>query len=147
MTNATLSAFKVTKTDFVNNIKESKKIELGFGYSYNVKYSNQNTCIGELTAKVTDKTNPEEFSITVTATGVFKFKDGATKEILHVETYNDLFPYMRAFVTTLTSNAGIPPIILPFIDISKKEIYRFEMGKNGQTPPTPDEFINPYDKQ
>lgn len=145
MTNASLTAFKVTSVDFSNNIKESKKIELGFGYSYNVKYSNQNTCIGELTAKVSDKTNPDEFKITITATGVFKFKDGATKEVLHVETYNDLFPHLRAFVTTLTSNAGIPPIILPFIDISKKEIYRFEMGKNSNKAPSPDDFINPYD--
>ena len=43
MTNATLMAFKTTKVDFVNNIKENKKIELGFSYSYNVKYSNKNT--------------------------------------------------------------------------------------------------------
>ena len=144
MTNASLTGFKVTGVDFTNNIKESKKIELGFSYSYNVKYSNQNTCIGEFTAKVSDKTNPDEFRITVVATGVFRFKEGATKELLHVETYNDLFPHIRAFVTTLTSNAGIPPIIIPFIDISKKEIYRFEMGKNGKTP-TADDFINPFD--
>lgn len=147
MTNATLIAFKTTKVDFVNNIKESKKIELGFGYSYNVKYSNKNTCIGEFTAKVTDKTTPDEFSITVTATGVFRFKEGTAKELLHVETYNDLFPHMRAYITTLTANAGIPPIFMPFIDISKKEIYRFEMGKNGQNPPSADDFINPYGKQ
>ena len=88
----------------------------------------------------------EEFSITVTATGIFNFKEGTAKEVLHVETYNDMFPHMRAFVTTLTSNTGIPPIIIPFIDISKQEIYRFEMGKNGQMP-NPDDFINPHDKQ
>lgn len=146
MTNATLTGFKVSKAEFENNIKANKKIELGFGYSYNVKYSNQNTCIGELTAKITDKTAPDEFKITVTATGVFRFKEGTAKEVLHVETYNDMFPYMRAFITTLTSNAGIPPIIIPFIDISKKEIYRFEMGKNGQMP-SADDFINPHSNQ
>ena len=146
MTNASLSGFKVTNVQFANNIKENKKIELGFSYSYNVKYSNKNTCIGELTAKVTDKQNPDEFFITVTSTGVFRFKDGTAKEVLHVETYNDLFPHIRAFITTLTSNAGIPPIIIPFIDISKKEIYRFEMGKNGNTPSV-DDFINPYDNK
>lgn len=145
MVNATLGTFKVTKADFVNDIKESKKIELGFGYSYNVKYSNQNTCIGEFTAKITDKSNPDEFKIIVTATGIFRFKEGTAKEVLHVETYNDLFPYVRSFVTTLTSNAGVPPIIIPFIDISKKEIYRFEMGKNSNNPnPSVDDFINPY---
>lgn len=146
MTNATLSGFKVSKAEFENNIKSNKKIELGFSYSYNVKYSNQNTCIGELTAKITDKTAPDEFRITVTATGVFRFKEGTAKEVLHVETYNDMFPYMRAFISTLTSNCGIPPITIPFIDISKKEIYRFEMGKNGQMP-SADDFVNPFDKQ
>lgn len=147
MTNATLLAFKTSKVDFQNNIKENKKIELGFSYSYNVKYSNKNTCIGELTAKVTDKSAPDEFSITVAATGIFRFKDNTTKEVLHVETYNDLFPHMRAFISTLTATAGIPPVMIPFIDISNKEIYRFEMGKNQQNPPSVDDFINPYDNR
>ena len=146
MLNASLAGFKVTNVQFSNNIKENKKIELGFSYSYNVKYTNQNTCIGELTAKVNDKENPDAFNINVTATGIFRFKEGTAKEVLHVETYNDLFPHVKAFVTTLTSNAGIPPVIIPFIDISKKEIYRFEMGKNGKAP-TADDFINPYDNK
>lgn len=146
MANATLQAFKVSDIDFVNHIKEQKKIELGFSYSYNVKYSNKNTCVGEFTAKITDKSNADEFRITVTATGIFRFEPDTQKELLHVETYNTLFPYVRAFVTTITSNTGIPPIIMPFIDISKKEIYRFEMGKNGQTPAA-DDFINPYDNK
>ncbi len=144
MQNAMLQSVKITKVDFCNNIKTQKKIELGFGYSYNVKYSTQNTCVGEFTAKVSDKVSPDEFKIEVTATGVFKFKDGSKKETLHIETYNDLFPHVRAFVTTLTSNAGIPPIVMPFIDISNKEIYRFEMGKEGKNLPSVDDFINPY---
>lgn len=143
MENAILQGFKVTNVEFANNIKQNKKIELGFGYSYNVKYSAQNTCIGEFTAKITNKTNPDEFKIIITGSGVFKFQQGVKKEQLHVETYNELFPYMRSFVTTLTANAGIPPIIMPFIDISKKEIYRFEMGQNGK-PQSPDDFVNPY---
>lgn len=134
MEKTTLRGFKVTKTEFINNIKEQKKIELGFGYSYNVKYSTKNTCVGEFTANITDKGNPDEFRISVTATGMFSFQEGAVKEKLHIETYDDLFPYIRAFVTTLTSNAGIPPIIIPYIDISNKEIYRFELGENGQNP-------------
>ncbi len=129
MQNATLQMTKITKADFCNNIQANKKIELGFGYSYNVKYSNGNTCVCEFTAKITDKQAPDDFKIEVTATGIFKFKEGTKKEILHIETYNDLFPHVRAFVTTLTSNAGIPPVFMPFIDISNKEIYRFEMGK------------------
>ncbi len=143
MAKAIMQGFKVTNVDFSNNIRQQKKIELGFSYSYNVKYSNKNTCVGEFTAKITDKNDPDEFKITVTGSGIFRFEADAQKEKLHVETYNDVFPYMRSFVTTLTSNAGMPPIIIPFIDISKKEIYRVEMDKNGR-PQSADDFINPY---
>ncbi|MCD7773958.1 MAG: protein-export chaperone SecB [Clostridiales bacterium] len=144
MAKANLKAFKVSKLQFTNQIKENKKIELGFSYSYNVKYAKNNTCVGQFVANIVDKSDPEEFSINATAESVFVYEEGTAKEILHVETYNEIFPYVRAFVTTITSNAGIPPIIIPFIDISKKEIYRFEMGKNDQ-PPTADDFVNPYD--
>lgn len=144
MKKANMQGFKLTGVEFVNNIKAQKKIELGFSYSYNVKYSNQNTCIGEFTAKITDKSDPDEFKIIVKGQGMFKFEQDTPKEQLHLSTYDDIFPYVRAFVTTLTSNAGVPPIIIPYIDISKKEIYRFEMGKNGSNDPTPDDFINPY---
>lgn len=143
---ASMQAFKVEKVEFTNAVQGQKKIELGFSYSYNVKYSKQNTCIGEFVAKVTDKSNPDEFGITVTAVGVFSFKPGSLKERLHIETYNELFPHVRAFVTTLTANAGIPPIIIPFIDISNKEIYRFEMGKEGKKP-SADDFVMPDDLQ
>lgn len=30
-----------------------------------------------------------------------------------------LFPYLRSFITTLTSNAGIPPLVLPTLNIQK----------------------------
>lgn len=146
MKNAQLIAFKTTKVDFVNNIKENRKIELAFSYSYNVKYSDKNTCIGEFTASIKDKASATDFQIVITATGIFRFKEGAQKEHLHVETYNELFPHVRAFVSTLTATAGIPPIMIPFLDISDKEIYRFEMGKNGQTPPSADDFINPHNR-
>lgn len=144
MKKAIMQGFKLTNVEFQNNIKANKKIELGFSYSYNVKYSNQNTCVGEFTAKITDKTDPDEFKITVTGQGIFRFEQGEPKEQLHLSTYDDVFPYVRAFVSTLTANAGMPPIIIPYIDISKKEIYRVEMDKNGKPAPNPDDFINPY---
>lgn len=144
MKKAIMQGFKLINVEFFNNIKANKKIELGFSYSYNVKYSNQNTCVGEFTAKITDKTDPDEFKITVTGQGIFRFEQNAPKEQLHLSTYDDVFPYVRAFVSTLTANAGMPPIIIPYIDISKKEIYRVEMDKNGKPAPNSDDFINPY---
>ena len=47
---------------------------------------------------------------------------------MHVDTYKALFPYARAIITTLTANAGIPPIIIPEADIESQSIYRFNLG-------------------
>ncbi len=49
------------------------------------------------------------------------------KEILHLKTYDALFPYVKSFVSTLTVNAGIPPVMIPYVDISGQNIYRVEM--------------------
>lgn len=48
------------------------------------------------------------------------------REVIHVQTYKELFPYARTIITTITANAGIPPIILPNMDIENKEIYRID---------------------
>ena len=50
------------------------------------------------------------------------------KELIHVETYKELFPYARAMISSLTVNAGIPPVIIPNFDIESQCIYKF--GKN-----------------
>ena len=54
---------------------------------------------------------------------------GTQKEVLHLQTYDALFPYVKAFVSSFTANAGIPPIFIPYIDISDKNIYRVEMPR------------------
>ena len=60
---------------------------------------------------------------------MFSTAPGAEKEVLHLQTYDVLFPYVKSFVTTFTANAGIPPIYIPYIDISDQNIYRVEMPK------------------
>lgn len=58
--------------------------------------------------------------------GIFSFEEGADKDMLHIETFRLLFPYVRALVSTVTVNAGIPPVTLPNVDIEGQNIYRFD---------------------
>ena len=124
-----LKGYKVDRCDFVNKINGAQKIELTHKYSYNVGYAANNTCKGEFTAEVMDKEAPDRFSITVVLTGMFATAPGTAKEVLHLQTYDALFPYVKSFVTSFTANAGIPPIFIPYIDISDQNIYRVEMPK------------------
>lgn len=126
MSNVVLKGQKVQEVEFVSKLENGTKVELETKYSYNVSYSNTNMCRGEVSVIMSDKKTPDKFKIKVVLLGVFSFKQGVPKETIHVETYKELFPYVRAFVTNLTANAGIPPIIVPGIDIEAQSIYRFE---------------------
>ncbi len=124
-----LKSYKITAINFVNNLDAPTKLELNYQYSYNVGYSNHNTCRGEFKAEIKDKKLADKFSLTVTVAGIFTTAEGVAKEVLHVKTYDALFPYVKALVSTMTASAGIPPIYIPYIDISNKNIYRVEMPR------------------
>ena len=122
-----LKGYKVTEVRFINKVQGNKKLELSNKYSYNVGYSKVNTCKGEFRAEVADKNDPDQFSITVVLEGFFVTAADMGKEVLHIKTYDALFPYVKSFVSTLTVNAGVPPVMIPYVDISGQNIYRVEM--------------------
>ena len=124
-----LKNYRISNLQFVNALDRPTKLELNFQYAYNVGYSNNNTCRGEFKASITDKKLADKFNITMSVVGMFTTQEGVAKEILHVKTYDALFPYVKALVAALTAQAGIPPINIPYIDISDKSIYRVEMPR------------------
>ncbi len=126
MSNIELKAYQASEISFVNKLENGTRVELANKYSYNVGYSATNTCKGEFSIEVSDKTNPEKFNVKVVIAGIFVFNQGTEKERIHVESFKMLFPYARSLITTVTANAGIPPIIIPTIDIESQSIYKFE---------------------
>lgn len=121
-----LKGQRVSELQFVNKLENGTRVELGNKYNYSVNYSNENICRGEFTIEVADKDDPSKFSIRAVVLGIFEFDPQMEKERIHVQTFKELFPYVRALITTVTANCGIPPVIIPTIDIEGQEIYRFE---------------------
>ena len=129
MKTVNLKSYRCTQLQFNNNLAPNKKIELTNKYSYNCGYAKGNICRGEFKVEVSDKEDPKNFGITVVMVGVFECEEGLAKEKLHVESFRELFPFVRALVATMTTNAGMPPVIIPAIDIEKQEIYKVEMPR------------------
>lgn len=129
MLNAKLKGYRADEITFVNKRTTAKPMEIQTKYSYNVKYTNTGTCRSEMTVEVVEKNEPQNFSIKVVMSGLFEFQE-APREVLHKETFNTLFPYVRSLITTITANAGIMPIIIPIMDIENQSIYKIE--KNNQ---------------
>ncbi len=121
-----LKGYKVDKLDFIAALENGTQVKLAHKYQYNVQYAKNNMCRGEFDIEVFDSNNPEKFKIHVVMSGVFAFKEGEKKERIHAETFKSLFPYLKAFVSTVTTNCGIPPIMIPDIDIDNQEIYRID---------------------
>ncbi len=130
MPNAKLKGYRADEITFVNKRTTAKPMEIQTKYSYNVKYTNTGTCRGELTVEIQEKEEPQNFNLKVVMSGLFEFKE-APREVLHRETFNTLFPYIRSLITTVTANSGIMPVIVPFMDIENQSIYKIE--KNNQT--------------
>lgn len=121
-----LKAYKIEELQLINKVKTTSKIELKNSYGYNVRYTNQNICEGKFTITIVDKESPETFSVKLVLGGVFAFDPELEREVIHVQTYKELFPYARAIITTVTANAGIQPIMIPDMDIENREIYRLD---------------------
>lgn len=63
--------------------------------------------------------------VTINCIGVFKFEDKITFEEIPSYFYKNsiaiLFPFVRSFVSTVTLQANIPPILLPTMNLSSLE--------------------------
>ena len=122
-----LQGYKVDKIEFVSELENGTKIQLGNKFSYNVQYAkDRNLARGTFDLEVYDKADPEKFGIRIVIVGFFAFDANEKKELIHAETFKQLFPFAKALVTTVTANCGIQPIIIPNIDIDNQQIYRID---------------------
>lgn len=131
MSKVNMLAYKASEIVFNNKVNGKVQLKLSNKISHNVKYSSNGTCEAVMTVEVFDKENKDVLNAKVTVNGVFTVDKEMEKEFVHVETFKELFPFAKALVTTVSTNAGVPPIMVKNIDIEKQEIYRFEMnGRN-----------------
>lgn len=131
MLNAKLKGYRADEITFVNKRTSAKPMEIQTKYAYSVKYTNTGTCRGEMTVEIQEKNEPQNFNLKVTMSGLFEFRE-APREVLHKETFNTLFPYVRSLITTITANAGVMPIIIPIMDIENQSIYKIEKNEQGK---------------
>lgn len=130
MSNISFKGCSIAELSFANKLPVGSKIQLENKFQFNVKYAANNSCLAEMNVKVSDKENREKFFVDLTLRGIFTFPAESKKEDVHVEAFKTLFPYARTYISTLTLNAGIPPIIIPDPNIDSQSIYRFDL--NGQ---------------
>ncbi len=108
------------------NIEQGTNLELEIKFSFNVNYVNDNkTCVADLRQEVTKKDDPTKFRIVVEGLGVFDVEGingDEDKKVAHVQAYQQIFPYVRNMIRTLTMEAGLPPLVLQPIKMTPENV-------------------------
>ena len=98
----------------------SIEIEFGIGYDENTKD------IYSTNFEINIQSENKELFLKLTAIAFFKTSNEIDKEFLEsnfvqVNSPAIAFPFIRSYINTITTNSGIPPIILPSFNFSSKK--------------------------
>lgn len=115
--------YKIVESHIVTNPEKepSQNLNVEFGQTIGVNEEGHGMCL-EMTANINDENNA--LVIQIKARGFFEFdSDLEPKEkdtFFRTNAPAILFPYVRAYITTLSSLSGVKPVILPTLNMSQR---------------------------
>lgn len=116
----TLKSFMVNEVTVQNKAKPSP--QLNIKNNFQISPLQGSLCRGEFNIDITDKDETTGFHVSATGTSLFEVDVQRSKTEIHIEAMQQMFPYMRSFIQTLTANMGIPSIIIQPIDYGNMQI-------------------------
>lgn len=111
-------SYKLQDMQFFNKLEAPGQIQLENNFSFSVDYDRAGTrCVAKLYQCVKDKAadNNHKFFVSVEMLGVFEITGAVSegdKRAIHVETYNQVFPYAEMLVKQLCAAGGMPNFVL-----------------------------------
>jgi preprotein translocase subunit SecB len=125
-----LKGYKVNSISFENKVANGTQLKLQNQVKYNVNYMEQdNKCLGILEFRVADSDmNPFEIKLEMVAE--FVYEDGDDKADIHVDSFDQLFPFLRQVINNVTSLSSIPGLLIPIMKLNRDTV---SVGKPKKT--------------
>ena len=120
MKDVRLIGYHITKFNFDTHLIKPTQLQLKHQFGYNVAYGNRNTCQGELRITID---GGKELKLEAVVVGLFETEPGLPKESIHLKSY------AKVLISSITSTMGLPPIQIPYVDISNQSIIRMEVPR------------------
>ena len=102
-------------------VEPSDELEVNFEQTIGV-HETENRMRLLLNTSISDKNNA--LSIAVKAEGYFEIDEGLSEDMkegfFNANAPAILFPYIRAYISTLSTLSGIKPIVLPTLNLSQR---------------------------
>lgn len=117
-----LKGYKVNSVSFENKVKNGTQLKLQSQVKYNVNYiESENKCVGILDFRVSDADmNPFEIRIEMIAE--FTYQDGDEKPDIHTGSFDQLFPFLRQIINSITTMSGMPGLLIPIMKLNRDSV-------------------------
>lgn len=117
-----LKGYKVNRLEIENKVASGTQLKLQNQLKYNVNYMDgQNKCIGILELRITDADmNPFEMKIEMIAE--FTYDPTDEKPDIHVNSFDQMFPFVRQIVNTAVSFTGMPGLLIPIMRLNRNTV-------------------------
>ncbi|MBE6816853.1 MAG: hypothetical protein E7520_04030 [Ruminococcaceae bacterium] len=117
-----LKGYKINSINFENKVPNGTELKLQNQVKYNVNYIDaENRCVGILDFRIADSDmNPFEIRIEMVAE--FTYSPDEQKPDIHTGSFDQMFPFLRQTVNTLTATAGMPGLLIPMMKLDKSSV-------------------------
>ena len=117
-----LKGYKVNRLEIENKVKPGVQLKLQNQLKYNVNYMDDNkTCVAVMDLRVIDsQLNP--FEIKLEAVAEFTYGDEDQKADIHTTSFDQLFPFIRQIIHTVTAFTAIPGLMIPIMKLNKDTV-------------------------
>lgn len=117
-----LKGYKINNLTFDNKVQNGAQLRLQNQVKYNVNYiESENKCMSILNFRVSDA-DLQPFEIRIEMVAQFTYDNGDAKEDIHVESFAQLFPFLRQAINTLTSMSGMPGLLIPIMKLDRDSV-------------------------
>lgn len=117
-----LKGYKVASINFQNEVANGTQLKLQNQVKYNVNYiESENRCIGILDFRVADA-DLQPFEIKIKMVAEFVYSEDDEKPDIHTQSFDQIFPFLRQTINTVTSMSGMPGLLIPLMKLNKNTV-------------------------
>lgn len=122
---ATFSLERYIFNKVVIDLSKKTSKELGLGFNPSGEFDSEKSTYKLILRFMAHNEDPETPFVEIDCEAIFAFEPKVSHSEIPSFFYRNaialIFPYLRAFVSTVTLQANIPPIILPTLNLSALE--------------------------
>lgn len=130
-----LKGYKINSISFENKVQNGAELKLQNQVKYNVNYMDtENVCVGILNFRVSDA-DMQPFEIKIEMLAEFAYNSGDEKPDIHTQSFDQIFPFLRQTINTITATSGMPGLMIPIMTLNRDAVAVGNANKSDEGSP------------